>query len=66
MVCGSVRLHSLKLKHPTRCTNQLQNLLLYRTDTAQHVSGITMPIIRRLQRQFDRLLMMGIIVPETC
>ena len=79
-------------------------LLPRRTDTAQHVSGITMPIIRspqtavaasgfrmnvevevfsavsrlrtlplphsygnqRLQRQFDGLLMMGIVMPETC
>jgi len=79
-------------------------LLLCHTDTAQHVSGITMPIIRspsnrrcslwfpyecgsgsvlsqqrlrtlppphsygnqRLQRRFDGLLMMGIIMPETC
>ena len=75
-----------------------------RTDTAQHVSGIIMPVIgspsscrcslwfpyecggrsvlsrgrlrtlppphsygnQRLQRQFDGLLMMGIIMPETC
>jgi len=35
-----------QIKHPTRCNNQSQNLLLCRTDTAQHVSGITMPIIK--------------------
>jgi hypothetical protein len=35
-----------QIKHPTRCCNQSQNLLLCRTDAAQHVSGITMPIIR--------------------
>jgi hypothetical protein len=35
-----------QIKHPTRCNSQSQNLLLCRTDTAQHVSGITMPIIR--------------------
>ena len=90
-----------QIKHPTRCNNQSQNLLLCRTDTAQHVSGITMPIIRspsncrsslwfpsecgltnrprlrtlppphsygnqRLQRQFDGLLMMSTVMPETC
>ena len=35
-----------QIKHPTRCNNQSQNVLPSRTDTAQHVSGITMPIIR--------------------
>jgi len=35
-----------QIKHPTRCNNQSQNLLPFRTHTAQHVSGITMPIIR--------------------
>ena len=92
-----------QIKHPTRCNNQLQNLLLCPPDTAQHVLGITMPIIRspsncrcslwfphecgggnflsrgqlrtlppphsygnqKLQRQFDGLLMMGIVMPET-
>ena len=35
-----------QIKHPTKCNNQSQNLLLCRTDTAEHVLGITMPIIR--------------------
>jgi hypothetical protein len=39
------------------------NLLFCRTDTAQHVSAITMPIIRRLS--LTGLLMMGIVMPET-
>ena len=87
-----------RIKQPTRCSTQSQNLLPCRTDTAQHVSGVTMPIIgnpsncrcslcfpyecgggsvlsrgrfvsygkQRLQRQFDGLLMMGIVMPETC
>ena len=43
---------------PTRCNRWylLQILLL-----AQHVSGITMPIISS-----SRVLMMGIVLPETC
>jgi len=97
-----------KLLNPTEydATIKRKILLLCRTDTAQHVSGITMPIMRspikcrcshwfqykcgggsvlsrgrprlrtlppphsygnqRLQGQFDGLLMMGILIPETC
>ena len=89
-------------KHPTRCNNRKIYCLVIQT--AQHVLGITMPIIRnlsncrcslwfpsecgggsvlsrgrlrtlpsphsdgnqRLQWQFDGLLMMDIVMPETC
>jgi hypothetical protein len=33
---------------------------------SQHVSGILMPIIRSLSIAVDKLLMMGMRIPETC
>ena len=103
-VCCSVHLQSLKQNTQLDATMNRKILFLCHTDTAQHVSGIIMPIIRSpsncrcslwfpyecgggsvlsrgqlrtrppphsygnqtLQRQFDGLLMMGIIMPETC
>ena len=62
-VCGSVHLQSLKqnIQLDATINPKIYCFVVLRTLPPPHSYGN-----QRLQRQFDGLLMMGIVMPETC